>query len=155
MRIRKATKKDAEQVAKLYMQFWKVHKNKNILHQPAWEINPKNVLKDSKEMIRSKDYLLYLAEENGEIAGFILFTIKTQDSWYWVRRYCLIEELAVDEKHRRKGIASKLVNYAQNYFRKKNCKYATIKAEIGLPALKAWESCGFKQKTVELVKKLR
>jgi GNAT superfamily N-acetyltransferase len=156
MIIRKAKKGDEEQLARLYLQFWEVHENKNPLHQLYYKINYKNCLKDMKETIQDKDYSLYVAEKEGEIWGCVLIIIKKQSKYLKIKKYGYVEECFVDKKHRRKGVATKLVNYALDCFKKKGCKYAQIAVEIDLPiAKKAWESLGFKPETIELVKRLR
>ena len=155
MIIRKATKKDAEQVAKLYLQFWEVHKKINPLHQLDFVINYKNCLKDVKELINYKSYWLYVAEENKEILGFILFTIKKNPEGFKVRKYGFLEEAAVDKKHRGKGIAKQLLNFALNYFKNKKLKYVSCSVEIDNDtAFKVWQKCGFKQLSRELVREL-
>lgn len=153
MKIRKATKKDAEQVAKLYLQFWEVHRKINPLHQLDFIINYKNCLKDVKELINYKDYWLYVAEENSNILGFILFTIKKNPEGFKVRKYGFLEETAVDKKHRGKGIAKALHNFALRYFKKKGIKYVSCSVEIDNKiALKVWQKLGFKHVSNDLIK---
>jgi ribosomal protein S18 acetylase RimI-like enzyme len=160
MKIRRARLRDAEQVAKLYLQFWEVHKDRNPLHQPYWKINYKNCLKDTKDFLKNKEYKDYqfrVAVVENKVVGFILFTIKKLSStFYKVTKYGYIEEVAVDKAYRRRGIAKKLLESALDYFKKKNLKYVSCKVELdNIPALKTWEKYGFKQETIELVKKLK
>lgn len=156
MIIRKAKLKDAEQIAKLYLQFWEVHKKINPLHKLDYTINYKNCLKDSKNLMHYKDYLLYIAEENKEILGFILFTIKKNPEGFMVRKYGFLEEAAVDKKHRGKGIAKQLLNFALNYFKNKKLKYVSCSVEIDNDiAFKVWQKCGFKQLSRELILELK
>ena len=155
MIIRKAILKDAEQIAKLYLQFWEVHKDKNPLHQPHWKINYKNCLIDTLDAIQDKEYEMYVAYESGIVMGFILIVIKEHPEFYNVKRYGYIEEVVVDKNYRRNGIAKKMVRFVLKHYKKKGLKYVQIAAEIKLPiAIKAWESLGFKQETIELVRKL-
>ncbi len=156
MIIRRARMSDAKRVARIYMQFWKAHSNKSPLHQPTFKINYENCLKDAKDVIKDKDYKLYIAVEGSEVVGFILMTIKKSGKCLKVRKYGHIEEAAVDKNHRRKGVARAMMNFVLDYFKKRGLKYAHIGVEVDLPiARKAWESMGFKQETIELVKKLK
>jgi ribosomal protein S18 acetylase RimI-like enzyme len=155
MEIRKATKKDAEQIAKLYLQFWEVHKKINPLHQLDFIINYKNCLKDVKKLVNYKSYKLYVAQENKEIVGFILFTIKKNPEGFKVRRYGFLEETAIDKKHRGKGIAKDLHNFALKYFKKKGLKYVSCSVEIdNVIAQKVWQKLGFKKVSIDLIKEI-
>lgn len=155
MKIRKANKRDAEQVARLYLQFWSVHKKINPLHQLDFIINYKNCLKDVKELINYKDYCLYIAEENNEVLGFILFTIKKNPEGFKVRRYGFLEETAVDKKHRGRGIAKELHNFALHYFKKRGIRYVSCSVEVdNKVALKVWQKLGFRHASNDLVKEI-
>ena len=154
--IRRAKLSDAEQVAKLYLQFWEAHKGTNPLYHPYWPINYKNCLKDAKDIVKHKEYELYLAVGGDQVIGFVLITIKKLGKFFKVKKYGHIEEAAVDKNHRRMGVATKMIEFAFKHFKKKGLKYAHIGVEVDLPvALKAWESMGFKQETVDLVKRLK
>lgn len=155
MIIRKAEKKDTEQLAKLYMQFWEVHKDKNPLHQPYWKINYKNCLKDMKQLDSYKDYICYVATENEKILGFLLFTIKKQSKFYRVKKYGYLEECVVDKKYRGKGVARKLAECALVYMKSRSIKYVSGTVEIdNTLALKVWQKLGFKQSSIDILKEI-
>jgi len=156
MKIRRARKSDANQVAKLYLQFWKFQGKINPIHQIDFSINFDNCLKDTLALIRDKDYNLYVAEEESRILGFILFTIKTNPLGFKVRKYGFLEETAVDKAHRGKGIATKMLDFALNYFKKHNLKYVSGSVEINNKlALTVWQKLGFKQASIDLIRELR
>lgn len=89
MRIRKATSKDAEEIAEIEFR-----------SRYRWRENRKNELKSAEKLLKSKSQV-YIAELNKKIVGYIALNIKSNS----------IEFLAVNKKYHGKGIGTKLMNY--------------------------------------------
>jgi ribosomal protein S18 acetylase RimI-like enzyme len=129
--------------------------SKNPLHEPNFEINFENCLNDAKELIKDTKFKLYVAVEGAEVLGFIVFSIEKQHKLFKVNKYGHLVEIAVDGRHRSKGIAKELLQYALDYFRKKGIIYASCTVDIDNEhALKAWQKSGFKQISIDLIRKL-
>ena len=69
--------------------------------------------------VDDKTKYLYLAEEEGNIVGYIY--VKMEDN------KALIDALYVDENYRNKGIASRLIEDAISYVKKRKISIVTIK----------------------------
>lgn len=83
-----------------------------------------------------------VAQEDNSIVGYIIFWIRFEDEGH-------IISIAVDEKHRRKGIASKLVETTMEIFKKYSVK--TIKLEVRVEnkgAQKFYKKLGFVERKV-------
>jgi len=53
---------------------------------------------------------VYVAEVDGEVVGYISFSEKIHED-EWCGRYLRLDHLIVDEKHRRKGYGTKLLEF--------------------------------------------
>ncbi|MBI2134111.1 GNAT family N-acetyltransferase [Candidatus Woesearchaeota archaeon] len=113
IKIRQATKKDREELLKLY---------EGLSTKPKKYLNAKN---DSfLKVLAEPNAYIDLATINNEIAGFIAYSIRH------VVRYpkpiLEIEEFYVKQVHRRKGIGRKLVENVQKFANKKKAQYIFI-----------------------------
>ncbi|MET3537119.1 GNAT family N-acetyltransferase [Chryseobacterium limigenitum] len=99
---RKATIQDLPKLAELFDQYRVFyHKDSDV---PAAE----NFL---KERIEKKDSEIFVAEENGNLVGFVqLFPIFSSTR---MKRYWLLNDLYVNENHRGKGFSKELIEEAK------------------------------------------
>lgn len=99
---RKTTIHDLTQLAELFDQYRVFyHKESDI---PAAE----NFL---KERIENKDSEIFVAEQNGNLTGFVqLFPIFSSTR---MKRYWLLNDLYVNENHRGKGFSKELIEEAK------------------------------------------
>jgi GNAT superfamily N-acetyltransferase len=99
---RKATIQDLAQLAELFDQYRVFyHKESDI---PAAE----NFL---KERIENKDSEIFVAEENGNLVGFVhLYPIFSSTR---MKRYWLLNDLYVNENYRGKGYSKELIEEAK------------------------------------------
>jgi len=120
MKIRKLKKgeslKDLVELSYIMITDYEVH-HKEFFHVKK-NMN-KNVLK--KLFIKSledKDMQTFVAEEKERIIGFITIELRKRLSFMKVERAGFIPALVVSPKHRRKGIADKLLEEAIKWFKK-------------------------------------
>ena len=79
---------------------------------------------------------MVVAEAEGVIAGFLLLIHGKDDS-------LIIDLIAVDEKHRRKGIARDMITYAESQSR--GFRRISVGTQLAnLPSIKLYEGMGFK-----------
>jgi len=107
-----------------------------------WKVN------DFQKSVRDKDVVFLVAEENGEIIGYVLgFVVPTK------RIEAMVHETRVDKNQRGKKIGTKLVDaFCKELFQ---LGVKTIYAEIEPELLKFYrDSCKFKEsgKWLEVVK---
>jgi len=133
IKIRKAKKKDYQEVIKLYADFVK---NSN---------RYKNFDNDSfLKALQLPDFYIYLAEMEKRIVGFITFSIRT------VVRYpkpiIEVEEFYVISDLRRKGIGRKLTQKALDFAKKNECQYVFLASgKDRIPAHKFYKSLSFNE----------
>jgi len=170
MIIRKANIKDAEKLAELYVEFYSAHKKMSKFWLPNWSKDSskrwedvlknkeakKYLLKESIESIKDPANLLFIAEENGEILGHVAFSILKNISWFKVKKYGFIDEVCVFTKHRGKGVSKELMNFAENYLKKKGIKYIMLKTSVeNKNSQEAWEHLGYKKELFVQIKELK
>ena len=88
-----------------------------------------------------------VADLNDEIVGFavVQYISRPETSFGKARRFYHIEEFGVDENHRRKGIATSLINFAKEDAKKLGFERVELDMwEFNEGALAFYESVGFK-----------
>jgi GNAT superfamily N-acetyltransferase len=132
---------DIPELAELYRQYW---------DEPS-EI-PK-MKEHFQRLLKRDDYIFLSAVEETQLIGTVM-GIVCESLYGDCRPYLLIEDLIVDQHHRRKGVASWLLAELENWARKKGCRQALLVSEAsredarcfylarGFPA----DNIGFKKK---------
>jgi GNAT superfamily N-acetyltransferase len=142
--IRYAEKEELESVNKIRKQVNEVHviRRSDVFREDGWQfIEPfiyKRFDEDNSNVI--------VADIDGEIVGFavIQYIEKTESPFGKERKYLHIEEFGVDEKHRRKGIATAIINFVKEDAK----KHGFIRIELDMwefndGAMAFYESVGF------------
>ena len=82
--------------------------------------------------------IMFVYEKNDKIVGYI--------SIYYFLDEANLQKIAVLEKERGKGIATELINYADNFLKKNNINRFYLEVnEHNLIAIKVYEKLGFKR----------
>jgi len=97
----------------------------------------------------------YIAEENNDILGFILFNLKKRESYYKIKTVGYIDLLFVDKKARGKGISKLLMEKVYEILKKENIEYLELSVHTDNPAYEVWKKHGFKDYKVNMWKKLK
>lgn len=102
------------------------------------EVDPRTGESYNLELFRNKYFTSFLRVESGEVVATISVS---------VRLYVLeINHLFVCEKHRGKGVATKLVRKAIRYAEDEGCESVVVNtAENNVVAQKLYEKLGFEQ----------
>lgn len=143
--IRYAEREELESVNKLREQVNEVHVNgrPDIFRADGWPLIESNIYtrfdEDSSGVI--------VADLNDVIVGFavVQYISRPETSFSKARRFYHIEEFGVDENHRRKGIATSLINFAKEDAKKLGFERVELNMwEFNEGALAFYESVGFK-----------
>ena len=89
---------------------------------------------------------IVVAAEGEEICGSaILHHInKPENPFMWERDFLDIDEFCVDQKHRRKGVATQLIDFIKKYAKEKGYHRLELNMwEFNESALEFYESVGF------------
>ena len=150
MEIRKATKKDLDGIVELshqlYLQQITVCQDDVTLRKNFKTIQKRAISKDMKK----RKNAFFVAEEKGELAGFISGCIQEDPPVVVEREKGQIWAFYVKEEFRGRGIGKKLFAEMKKWFRKKKVKTArlyVVKCNVG--AKRMYEKLGFEPAKVE------
>ena len=137
---------DYKKVNELAVQVHEMH----VTWNPEIYISVEEVI--SKEYFKNliKNEEIYIAKEDKEIVGYIIFNIKEKENPIMrYRKQLNIDAICVDEKHRGKGIGTKLLEVVKEIAKSKGCTdlYLTVNQE-NENAIKVYEKLGFKVKNI-------
>lgn len=131
MKIRKGTKKDFNEIVKLFIEGFS---EKPYLEK--W--TQKSAGKRLKKFF-NKDYIIYVAESDGGIEGFIIISTYL---WY-TGNEGFIDEFIVSKKMHGKGIGTILLKKAEKYLRKKGVKEIALYTHRKAKAARFYEKRGY------------
>ena len=89
---------------------------------------------------------IVVAEENGAICGFAVLhhIVRPENPFMYVRDFLDIDEFAVDESHRRQGIASAMIAFIRDYAKEQGYSRLELNMwEFNQSALTFYEAAGF------------
>lgn len=148
--IRKIEKRDYEKIIKLVYQVHELHyKNRPDIY------NDKNPLskEDFENIINDESTLNFLYEEAGKVLGIIMTTKKQSKSIPIIkeRNTYFIEDIVVDNNHRRKGIGKALYEYLVNIAKSNNIDSIELNVwSFNTNAIKFYESLGMSVRNMKL-----
>ncbi len=94
--------------------------------------------------IRSRKSAIYIAERNGDVVGVVQGTIEKRMPLLKVKEQAMVEELAVREGERGKGIGKMLLDRFLEWTEEKDQEFAILYViPENEPALKLYERTGF------------
>jgi ribosomal protein S18 acetylase RimI-like enzyme len=129
IKYRPAIENDIPEVVELWKEFIDFHKFRDSFFSRSKE-GPENFGKFIAQNLRKDDAILYIAETNGEVIGHILATIQNYPSVFEIKRYGLINDLAVSSAYRRIGIGQHLFSLVKDWLVKKDIRRIEIEVAI-------------------------
>ncbi len=141
---RQAIEKDIPKVVELWKEFIDFHKIRDSFFSRSKE-GPENFGKFIAANLRKDDAIVYVAEKDGEVIGHILATIQNYPPVFEIKRYGLVNDLAVASAYRRFGIGQHLFAMVNDWFVKKDIRRIEIEVAIANKASTLfWEKMNFK-----------
>ncbi|HGI2613446.1 TPA: GNAT family N-acetyltransferase [Streptococcus agalactiae] len=133
MKIRTATLDDSEKIVPLYQEL-------------GYAISLSEIQSILKVILTHSDYGFLIAEDNGKLLAFVgyhkLYFFEKSGTYY------RILALVVNEKHRRKGIASQLINHVKQLAKTDGSEVLALNSslkEYRQEAYHFYENLGFKK----------
>jgi len=142
MTIRFAEVRDIPGMIDLLQQVGEVHHKirPDLFRSGAQKYNEK----DLEELLKDPARPIFIADIDGRVAGyaFCILQVTENSSVLCDRKVIYIDDLCVDEGHRRQGIAKKLYDHVLEYARGLGCDAVTLNVWYGNDALEFYEKCG-------------
>ncbi|MEA3347114.1 MAG: GNAT family N-acetyltransferase, partial [Candidatus Auribacterota bacterium] len=111
--------------------------------------------KDLEGWINSNDNLVLVAEEDGELFGYAIFSIELLPKIYKREKECGLNTVFVSPKSRRKGIGSKLIKEGEEWAKKRGFSQFSLSVSVeNDPAVKTYLKNGFAKFRYKLIKNL-
>jgi len=141
MKIREAAEKDANNIKSLWIKSLKNEKRLNNNIDLRSEI--KDFKKNFPKFFKENNY--FLAEENGNILGFVGGKIKAGSGFYKNVKIGEMWGLFVEEKYRNKGVGTELIKAFISWLKTKKAEIAELCVSANnADAIKLYENLGFK-----------
>jgi len=151
MKIRRATKKDADVLKGLWIKSLKNEKqlNKNI--DLRSEI--KDFKKEFPKLLKEDKY--FLAEEGGRILGFVGGKIKIGSGFFKNIKIGAINALFVEEEYRNSGVGAELIKTFISWLKTKKAEIAELSVSSNNTAvINLYNNLGFKEFIIKMRKKI-
>lgn len=122
LKIRKATEEDIPNIESGIRASWNLHATAEPELFDLERINTSNVQKYYKEALSNLDSVILVAEFEGDFAGFIKADTEIIPHWFQHNKTFWIDDIYINEKFRRKGIARKLIDQVEEEASKRGIK---------------------------------
>ena len=154
MKIRKGKLEDLDEIVKLSLE-----EEKHFKRQEKDDIyalkNKKSHVKIARDKITKKDKVVFVAEDNGKLAGYLYGGTWRTPSCRIAKRGVL-DDVFILEKYRDAGTGTKLAEAFFKWLKERKIKYAVLYvSRINGKAIKLYERLGFKINYFEMLKKLK
>ena len=141
--IRKAVAEDVPSIVELWKELMDFHKERDRIfsrsatgHEGFADFITGHISKETS--------CLFVAEAGEGIVGYCLALIEKYPPVLEVEEYCLIQDLAVAEKYRRRGIGKRFLKEAQSWYREKGIHRVEARvSKFNQAAGEFWSEMGF------------
>lgn len=143
MKIRKAKEEDLRKIAEIFRREYS-----KFPYKGKW--NKKNALEAINEHF--KKYEIYVIEIDKKIVGFTVIEEITS----FREKACFINEMVISSEFHRKGLGKKLMEFTENYCKKKSIKKIKLSTNRKAHAFKFYKNRGYSETlSVSMEKKLK
>jgi len=155
VKIEKADKTDAEDIAKIAYQVAKMHDES--VPEYFKPVSEKEQLQNIKEMLGDEKLFVFKAVCEGKICGFLFLEINYRESdGLRFSRVGTVLNFGVDEAVRHQGIGEKLLKSAEDFCLKQGCKALDMSVfAFNQQAIQFYEKRGYKILDVSMRKVLK
>lgn len=143
MLIRRAEKKDIDAITHLWLEMMEEHESRDgrfDLAPNASEEYARQLL----ELVENPDIAVFVAEQTGEIMGYILVMVLLNPPYFRIKKYGFVAEISVARMHRRSGAGHELWWRATRWFKRKGIEIVQLNVSpLNTAGRTFWESVGF------------
>ena len=149
--IRQAVQADLPNVVSLWQEHQEYHAGIDPHFERAENANA-GFLKFLQENL--EEIGLFVAEADEKLVGFVLAEVATRPPCFAQREYGMIDDLAVTEARRGRGIGQRLVKQAMAWFEEKSIKRVETRVVMANElASRFWKEAGFEPYIQSLYKR--
>ncbi len=142
MLIRQLEKRDLPQLADLYYQFWGDHSDVDEMEKQLGFMQAENT------------HVVLVCETDGAIIGSVM-GIVCRELYGDCRPFMVVENMIVDQAHRRSGVGRKLLRELEKEAKERNCTQLILVTEKDREdACAFYENYGFSKNTTGYKKKV-
>lgn len=152
--IRKAKMSDIPQLAEIYKQLHSIHCE---IRSDYYKMPEDDFFSnDLDDIMKNEEMSIIVYEHNSSIAGYaVIFFIDMDEPVNLPLKKCFIEQFAVNEKFRRRGIGTGLITYIKKLAAENNCQ----SVELGVwcenyNAVEFYSEMGFVPRTNKMEMKI-
>ena len=152
MKIRIAEKKDFKELINLWAYFIVDHEKR--FGREGLKKNYKEIYgKILKDKLKSRKNLVLVAENNGEIIGFVSILIEKETPIYKDKKYGVFEDIFIIKSFRGKGIFNKFYRESLRWLIKNKVNIVISKINVkNKKVIKLYECKGFKNDYLTMTK---
>lgn len=157
MRIRKVNGKDEQQLQMLLTEFDKytnAYLSGDLLPFEEYKGTKKIIEEEVVKYLSDKSYVVFVAEENERLLGYICGQIKDKPSRSFDREG-YVQGWFVSEPYRNKHVGKQLFDTIINEFRKRSCTHVGLDTFVdNKQAIAIYHSLGFHNRLLNLIKEI-
>jgi len=154
--IRPATAADYQEICRLCEAVDALHR-RHLPHIYRTPDGPAREWSFIQHLLESPDVSFLVAEINGELAGFVTVMLERAAAipLFVPRLYAVIDNLAVDERYRRRGLGRALMAQAEAWALAKGAGEVTLNVyEFNQPAQEVYRALGYQTRSRKMAKPL-
>jgi GNAT superfamily N-acetyltransferase len=153
MEIRAARPEDVPGLLAIWLEFMDFHTDldPDYVRSPDAEENWTRYI---TEKISDEKFRVIVAVDEGKLVGHAVATLRDYPPVFTIKHYGFVQEIAVNEKYQRQGIARQLYAEAEKWLLARGVSRIQINVDsLNLPSRSFWNSVGFEPHTETLIKK--
>ena len=153
IKIREATEKDVEKIVELQVEFTTYSRGHDVFLQPS-ENYAEEQRKYTKNVFGKKNSIVYVAEVNGGVVGYLIGAVKTKPM-FEISKRGHIYEVFVSRKQRGKGIGKALMEKFFERMKELGVEYVDLSVYVNnKEAIDFYNKFGFEEYKKYLRKKV-
>jgi ribosomal protein S18 acetylase RimI-like enzyme len=146
--VRKAKASDIKGVAELALKLVKSHVKFDRLLYGLDPSAKKQYQAYFKKNLKKRNFILVVAESDQKLAGYALAGIEKRPPIYKTKKSCMLFDLFVEKRFRRKGASRQLFQKVLEFAKARKAKALQLKTdEKNSQAIKIYKKFGFKEHT--------
>lgn len=143
--VRDCRLRDAEQVARLWKETIDCHARISRADFALVRDAERRWLGYCRRTLRRKNVKMLVAENDGEVIGYLIGDVRERPDVFRTRRFGFINEAGVTERQRGRGVGKMLVSAYLEWARRKKANYVNIFVDVeNVTGLGFWKKRGFK-----------